>query len=325
MRVTPPEPNEREKLVTSENNGREQADATGGRGCADAATEDFVAHRNLLFTVAYEMLGSAADAEDVLQETWLKWAGVDLGTVRDRRAYLVRITTRQSLNRLRTLGRRKESYVGSWLPEPLLTTPDVAEDVELADSVSMAMMLVLETLTPVERAVFVLREVFDLGYDEIAEAVEKTPAAVRQIAHRARAHVAARRPRGEVTAAESRRALAAFQRAVETGDLQGLLDILSPDVVLLGDGGGIKQAVLRPIVGADKVARLMLGGLVKLPVAVTMDPAQVNGHPSLVIRLDGELDTVVAVRMEAGRIKGLYAVRNPEKLSYMREATALSR
>ncbi|WP_233646614.1 RNA polymerase sigma-70 factor [Streptomyces sp. BSE6.1] len=311
--------------MTSEDNGREQADATGGRGCADAATEDFVAHRNLLFTVAYEMLGSAADAEDVLQETWLKWAGVDLETVRDRRAYLVRITTRQSLNRLRTLGRRKESYVGSWLPEPLLTTPDVAEDVELADSVSMAMMLVLETLAPVERAVFVLREVFDLGYDEIADAVEKSPAAVRQIAHRARAHVAARRPRGEVTAAESRRALAAFQRAVETGDLQGLLDILSPDVVLLGDGGGIKQAVLRPIVGADKVARLVLGGLVKLPVAVTMDAAQVNGHPSLVIRLDGELDTVVAVRMEAGRITGLYAVRNPEKLSYMREATALSR
>ncbi|MCW1094115.1 RNA polymerase sigma-70 factor [Streptomyces sp. RS2] len=326
MHETPPEPNEREKLVTSENSGREQDDATGGGAAADAATEDFVAHRNLLFTVAYEMLGSAADAEDVLQETWLRWAGVDLDTVHDRRAYLVRITTRQALNRLRTLGRRKESYVGSWLPEPLLTTPDVAEDVELADSVSMAMMLVLETLAPVERAVFVLREVFDLGYDEIAEAVEKSPAAVRQIAHRARAHVAARRPRGEVSAAESRRALAAFQRAVETGDLQGLLDILSPDVVLLGDGGGIKQAVLRPIIGADKVARLMLGGLGKLDMAMRMDPAQVNGHPALVVRLDGELDTVVAVRFDEGRITGLYAVRNPEKLSYMREeATTLSR
>ncbi|MFF0645762.1 MULTISPECIES: RNA polymerase sigma-70 factor [Streptomyces] len=312
--------------MTSENSGREQDDATGGGAAADAATEDFVAHRNLLFTVAYEMLGSAADAEDVLQETWLRWAGVDLDTVHDRRAYLVRITTRQALNRLRTLGRRKESYVGSWLPEPLLTTPDVAEDVELADSVSMAMMLVLETLAPVERAVFVLREVFDLGYDEIAEAVEKSPAAVRQIAHRARAHVAARRPRGEVSAAESRRALAAFQRAVETGDLQGLLDILSPDVVLLGDGGGIKQAVLRPIIGADKVARLMLGGLGKLDMAMRMDPAQVNGHPALVVRLDGELDTVVAVRFDEGRITGLYAVRNPEKLSYMREeATTLSR
>ncbi len=140
-------------------------------GRPDPATEAFLAHRNLLFTVAYEMLGSAADAEDVLQETWLRWVGVDLGTVRDQRAYLVRITTRQALSRLRTLGRRKESYVGPWLPEPLLTTPDVAEDVELADSVSMAMLLVLETLTPAERAVFVLREVFDVAYDEIAGAV----------------------------------------------------------------------------------------------------------------------------------------------------------
>lgn len=166
---------------------------------ADTATEVFLAHRNLLFTVAYEMLGSAADAEDVLQETWLRWVGVDLDGVRDRRAYLVRITTRQALIRLRALRRRRESYVGSWLPEPLLTTPDVAEDVELADSVSMAMLLVLETLTPTERAVFVLREVFDLDYDEIAGAVDKSPAAVRQIAHRARAHVAARRPRGTVS------------------------------------------------------------------------------------------------------------------------------
>ena len=176
-------------------------------GSMDCATEGFVAHRNLLFTVAYEMLGSAADAEDVLQETWLRWAGVDLGTVRDHRAYLVRITTRQALNRLRTLGRRRESYVGPWLPEPLLTAPDVAEDVELAESVSMAMLLVLETLTPTERAVFVLREVFDLAYDEIAEAVDKSPAAVRQIAHRARA--ARRRPptaRGGFPGRDPRRA-----------------------------------------------------------------------------------------------------------------------
>ena len=222
--------------------------ADGGR--MDSATEGFVAHRNLLFTVAYELLGSAADAEDVLQETWLRWAGVDLGTVRDQRAYLVRITTRQALGRLRTLRRRKESYVGPWLPEPLLTTPDVAEDAELADSVSMAMLLVLETLTPAERAVFVLREVFDVTYDEIAEAVGKSPAAVRQIAHRARAHVAARRPRGVVSPAETRDALEAFQRAVETGDLQRLLDILAPDVVFLGDGGGVAQAALAPVAGA---------------------------------------------------------------------------
>jgi len=322
--------NERELLVMSEDNGREEQGGDAGTERldgrrADVATDAFVTHRNLLFTVAYEMLGSAADAEDVLQETWLRWAGVDLAEVRDPRAYLVRITTRQALTRLRTLGRRKESYVGSWLPEPLLTTPDVAEDVELADSVSMAMMLVLETLTPTERAVFVLREVFDLDYDEIAEAVDKSPAAVRQTAHRARAHVAARRPRGVVSPTETRDALDAFQRAVRTGDLQGLLDILAPDVVLLGDGGGIKQAVLRPITGADKVARLMIGGLMKQGGAVSMGPAQVNGYPALILRLDGELDTVLAVRFDEGRITGLYAVRNPEKLRGMQRETVLHR
>src|SRR5262249_51429591 len=168
-------------------------------GRPDPATEAFVAHRNLLFTVAYEILGSAADAEDVLQEAWLRWSGVDLDGVRDQRAYLVRITTRQALNRLRTLGRRRESYVGPWLPEPLLTAPGAAEGVERADSVWRAMLLVLETLAPTERGVFVLREVFALEYDEIAQAVEKSPATVRQIAHRARAHVAARRPRGAVS------------------------------------------------------------------------------------------------------------------------------
>jgi RNA polymerase sigma-70 factor (TIGR02957 family) len=291
----------------------------------DPATEAFLVHRNLLFTVAYEMLGSAADAEDVLQETWLRWAGVDLGTVRDQRAYLVRITTRQALTRLRTLGRRRESYVGPWLPEPLLTSPDVAEDVELADSVSMAMLLVLETLAPTERAVFVLREVFDLGYDEIAEAVDKSPAAVRQIAHRARAHVAARRPRGVVSAAETRDALEAFQRAAETGDLQRLLDLLAPDVVLLGDGGGVKQSVPRPIVGADKVGRLLVIGLGRITAGASLQPAQVNGYPALILRLNGEIDTVVAVRIDDGLITGLYAVRNPEKLSRMERETTLSR
>jgi RNA polymerase sigma-70 factor (ECF subfamily) len=293
-------------------------------GRPDPATEAFLAHRNLLFTVAYEMLGSAADAEDVLQETWLRWTGVDLDTVRDRRAYLVRVATRQALGRLRTLGRRKESYVGPWLPEPLLTAPDVAEDVELADSVSMAMLLVLETLTPTERAVFVLREVFALGYDEIAEAVEKSPAAVRQIAHRARAHVTARRPRGVASPAEARTALEAFQRAVDTGDLQGLLDILAPDVVFLGDGGGVKQAVLRPVAGADKVGRLLAAGLVRI-AEMSLRPAQVNGYPALILQFNGEIDTVVAVRIDDGLITGLYAVRNPEKLSRMDSETALRR
>ena len=297
--------------------------ACGGR--MDSATEAFTAHRNLLFTVAYEMLGSAADAEDVLQETWLRWAGVDLGTVRDQRAYLVRITTRQALSRLRTLRRRKESYVGPWLPEPLLTAPDVAEDVELADSVSMAMLLVLETLTPTERAVFVLREVFDLEYDEIAEAVDKSPAAVRQIAHRARAHVAARRPRGVVSPAETRAALEAFQRAAETGDLQSLLDILAPDVVFLGDGGGVVQAVLVPVVGAGRVARLLAAGLGRIAAAASLQPVQVNGYPALILRLNGDIDAVIAVRIDDGLITGLYVVRNPEKLSRVERETAVSR
>jgi RNA polymerase sigma-70 factor (ECF subfamily) len=291
----------------------------------DPATGAFLAHRNLLFTVAYEMLGSAADAEDVLQETWLRWAGVDLGIVHDQRAYLVQITTRQALARLRALGRRKETYVGPWLPEPLLTAPDVAEDVELADSVSMAMLLVLETLTPAERAVFVLREVFDVPYDEIAEAVGKSPAAVRQIAHRARDHVAARRPREVVSPAETRAALDAFQRAAETGDLQNLLDILAPDVVFLGDGGGVVQAVRAPIVGAAKVSRVLALGLPTIGTPGSLRPTQVNGYPALVFRVDGEIDTVIALCVANGLITGLYAVRNPAKLSRMDQETALSR
>jgi RNA polymerase sigma-70 factor (ECF subfamily) len=290
----------------------------------DTATETFLAHRNLLFTVAYEMLGSAADAEDVLQETWLRWVKVDLGQVRDPRAYLVRITTRQSLNRLRTMSRRKEVYVGPWLPEPLLTAPDVAEDVELAESVSMAMMLVLETLSPTERAVFVLREVFDVDYDEIAAAVDKTPAAVRQIAHRARRHVDARRPREVVPSGRIRAALESFQRAFEARDLQGLMDVLAPEVVLVSDGGGLKHAALRPISGADKVVRFIVGGTGKAEGTLTSDPTVVNGNPALVLRLDGEVDGIMAIRVEDARITGLYYVRNPEKLTRVASETPLT-
>ncbi|MET7737796.1 RNA polymerase sigma-70 factor [Streptomyces sp. NPDC005402] len=290
----------------------------------DPATETFVAHRNLLFTVAYEMLGSAADAEDVLQETWLRWVRVDLAQVQDRRAYLVRITTRQALNRLRTMTRRKEAYVGPWLPEPLLTAPDVAEDVELSESLSMALMCVLETLSPTERAVFVLREVFDVDYDEIAAAVEKSPEAVRQIAHRARRHVDARRPRRAASAGETRAAVESFRRALETGDLQGLLDVLAPDVVLVSDGGGVKQAAPRPIAGADKVARFIRGGIAKFTVTLTGEATEVNGSPALVLRVNGEIDGVLAARVEDGRITGLYYVRNPEKLTRVGSQTPLT-
>lgn len=281
----------------------------------DVAVAAFSAHRNLLFTVAYEMLGSAADAEDVLQETWLRWATVDLAAVRDHRAYLVQITSRQALDRLRSLGRRKETYVGPWLPEPLLTAPDVADDVELADSLSTAMLLVLETLAPTERAVFVLREVFDVPYEEIAAAVDKTPAAVRQIARRARLHVDARRPRATVSAAQTRTVLESFQRALETGDLQGMFDVLAPDVVSMSDGGGIKQAALRPITGADNVVRFLLGGIAKTAAAITIDHIVLNGGPALRFHVNGELDGVLAARVEGDRIVNLYFVRNPEKLT----------
>ncbi|MDP9869389.1 MULTISPECIES: RNA polymerase sigma-70 factor [Streptosporangium] len=303
------------------------AEPMAGGGLMDratAATETFLAHRNLLFTVAYEMLGSAADAEDVLQETWLRWIKVDVGQVHDQRAYLVRIATRRSLDRLRTMKRRKETYVGSWLPEPLLTAPDVAEDAELAESVSMALMLVLETLSPTERAVFVLREVFDVGYEEIAAAVGKTPAAVRQIAHRARRHVDARRPREAVSPSQARAALESFQRALETRDLQALLDVLAPEVVLVSDGGGVRQAAPRPITGADKVARMIVSGLGKAQVALTSEPTVVNGNPALLLRVDGEIDGVIAVRVEDARITGLYYVRNPQKLTRIASETPLT-
>jgi RNA polymerase sigma-70 factor (ECF subfamily) len=289
--------------------------------------DPFLAHRSLLFTVAYEMLGSAADAEDVVQETWLRWAELSAaarGDVRDPRAYLVRIVTRQALNRLRTLARQREEYVGEWLPEPLLTSPDVAEDVELAESVSFAMLTVLETLGPTDRAVFVLREVFDTPYDEIAAAVGRTPAAVRQIAHRAREHVAARRPRVQVSRAEQEAVVARFLAAVRGGDLQGLLDVLAPDVVLVADGGGVVAAARRPIEGATRVGAL-LGALGRLAGDLQAMPMRLNGAPAVRFDLDDELDTVASMVIEDGRITRIYAVRNPHKLARLGEEAPLSR
>jgi RNA polymerase sigma-70 factor (TIGR02957 family) len=291
----------------------------------DSATQVFLAHRNLLFTIAYQILGSAADAEDVLQETWLRWVKVELAQVVDQRAFLARITTRLSLDRLRALKRRKESYIGPWLPEPLLTTPDVADDVELADSVSMAMLLVLEALSPTERAVFVLREVFCVDYDEIAAAVDKTPAAVRQIAHRAHQHVEARRPRVEVSASEARAAVESFRRALETGDFESLLKVLAPDVVLVTDGGGIRQAALRPISGAEKVVRFVTGGIRKRGVSLAADRTVINGNPALLLSVDGQIDGVLGMRVEHARVTGIYYICNPEKLSRVTSQTALVR
>jgi RNA polymerase sigma-70 factor (TIGR02957 family) len=286
--------------------------------------ESFVAHRSLLFTVAYELLGSAADAEDVVQEAWLRWADVDPAAVRNPRAYLVRTVSRQALNRLRTLSRRRDDYVGEWLPEPLLTTPDVAEDVELAESVSIAMLAVLESLTPTERAVFVLHEVFDVPYGEIADAVDKPAATVRQIAHRARGHVAARRPRVKVSPREQELVMTSFLSALQTGDINGLVSVMAPDVVLVTDGGGIKKAALRPIAGVEKVLRFLSA---VTPTDATMDsaPIWVNGQPAVRIDLNGELDTIATAEIVNGLVTRLYIIRNPEKLGRLAEATGFTR
>ncbi len=285
---------------------------------------EFEALRPLLFTVAYEMLEVAADAEDVVQEAWLRWSRVDRATVRDERAYLVRVVTRLALNRLRTLARRRESYVGPWLPEPLLTAPDVADDVELAESVSTAMLLVLQTLTPLERAVFVLREVFDVPYDEIADAVERTPAAVRQVAHRAREHVAARRPRQRVDRGEHAAVLERFRAAASTGDLEALVEVLSPDVVLVTDGGGVRKAALRPILGREKVLRF-LEAVTPKDAEIGFRVASVGGQPGLVVFMDGVLDSVITLDAVDGVVGSLYFVRNPDKLTSLEREVRLAR
>jgi RNA polymerase sigma-70 factor (TIGR02957 family) len=289
--------------------------------------DPFIAHRSLLFTVAYEMLGSVADAEDVVQETWLRWAALadaERREVRDPRAYLVRIVTRLCLNRLRTLTRQREEYVGEWLPEPVLTSPDVAEDVELAESVSIAMLAVLETLRPTERAVFVLREVFDVPYDDIAEALDKSTAAVRQIATRARKHVAARRPRMSVSRTEQQQVVERFLAALTTGDVPGLLEVLAPDVLVVGDGGGLAPTIPKPVRGAAKLAPVMARFADVAPDARAF-VVDLNGGIAARIDPGGENDTAVSFVIEDGQITQIYAIRNPHKLKRLSELAELRR
>ena len=287
-------------------------------------TEDpFVVHRNLLFTVAYEMLGSAADADDVLQETWLRWANVDQSQVSDPRAYLIRIVTRQALNQMRTLSRRREEYIGEWLPEPLLTSPDVADDIQLAESVSMAMLTVLETLEPTERAVFVLREVFDMPYGEIAEAMGKSAAAVRQMAWRAREHVAARRPRVKVNRSEQEAVVERFLSAVRTGQIRDLMDIMAPDVVLTADGGGLVPAARVPVHGAEQVATL-LARANRVQTGFSTRIVWLNGAPAGRIEVGGQ-SIAVSLVVENGQVSRIYAVANPRKLTRLDQPADLAR
>lgn len=284
----------------------------------DEHADRFTLLRPLLFTIAYEILGTATEADDVLQDSYLRWADVDLSTVRDTKSYLARLVTRQALNALRTTARRREDYVGPWLPEPLLLTDDDAStDVVLAESVSMAMLVVLETLTPDERAVFVLREVFGLDHADIAAAVDKSVVTVRQVAHRARAHVAARRRRfAPADASTTARITERFMAAAATGDLAGLLSLLAPDVRWTADSGGKAVAARKPLVGAEKVAAFLVdlfrGG--RQPSDLRIEMVNCNHTPAMAAYRGDRLDGVILLEIVDERIVDCYVIRNPDKL-----------
>ncbi|GGM11194.1 RNA polymerase sigma-70 factor [Nakamurella endophytica] len=295
-------------------------------GAPDPGAALWAEHRSLLFTIAYEITGSAADAEDVVSDCYLRWRSVDPATVDAPRPYLARIATRQALNLVRTRQRRREDYVGPWLPEPLLTVPDVADDAVLAESVSIAMLLVLQTLSPDERAVFLLREVFAFPHAEIAGAMGRSEAAVRQLAHRARSAVQSRRPRFDTDARANAAVLERFWTAAVSGDVQGLMDVLAPDVVLLADGGGRVSAARRPVSGRDDVARFLLGLAGKgVAASWTFVPATVNASAGLLAYLGEVLDSASAVDVEDGRIVRIFYVRNPDKLAGLSGPATLAR
>jgi RNA polymerase sigma-70 factor (TIGR02957 family) len=283
--------------------------------------EVFEAHRGLMFAIAYRMLGAIADAEDAVQDAWLRWSAASRADVADPRAYLARIVTNTALNRLRSARSRREAYVGPWLPEPLLTEagPDAAARAELAESVSVAMLVVLESLTPEERAVFVLREVFGFEHAEIGTALGRSAPAVRQLAHRAREHVQARRPRFDVDWNQQREVTERFLAAAAGGDIEGLMTVLAPDVTLLTDGGGKTRAALRPITGAAKAARY-LAAIAGRPYEgmdlsdMTLEAAEINGSPGTLIMSGSRAIAALTLTVSDGRITAIQLLANPDKL-----------
>jgi RNA polymerase sigma-70 factor (ECF subfamily) len=282
-------------------------------------TDVFEQHRRLLTGVAYRMLGRVADAEDVVQEAWLRWSGADRGEVRDPRAYLVRIVTRLAVDRLRQIKARDEAYVGPWLPEPYVTdytttVPDAAERTVLADSVSLALLVVLESLSPLERAVFVLREAFGYPYAEIAAMLDRGEPAVRQLAARARKHVEERRPRYDVDPAQRRDLTERFLAAAGEGDLEGLMALLAPDVQLVGDSGGKAKAPVRILHTADKVGRFLVGTAARGVPDMSVRLLEFNGGPAVLVLSGGVPDTAFQIDVADGRVQRIYVVRNPDKL-----------
>ncbi|WP_369257665.1 RNA polymerase sigma factor SigJ [Geodermatophilus amargosae] len=289
----------------------------------------FDAHRRLLFTVAYQMLGSVADAEDVVQDAWLRWSAADRDDVADPRAYLVRVATRLALDRLDSARARRETYVGPWLPEPLLTggAGDPADDAVLGDEVSLALLVVLETLSPAERAVFVLREVFGVPAGEVAAVLGRSEAAVRQLGHRAREHVAARRPRFDADPQAHREVTERFLAATTGGDVDALLAALAPGAVLVTDGGGRTKAALRPITGAAKVARFLTAVAsdgASLP-GLRIGLAEVNGLPGVAAWTDAGPFVAVSLVVADGLVQQVFVVLNPDKLAGLRRDGGSSR
>lgn len=286
----------------------------------NADQEQFQRYRSLLFSVSYRLLGSAADAEDAVQDAWIKWSASDRSQVADPKAYLVRIVSHLAMDRLRSTRHKREVYVGPWLPEPILTGGDASETALDTESVSMAMLVVLETLSPLERAVFVLKEVFDFSHAEIAEAVERSEAAVRQAAHRAREHVRSRRPRFTADRAQQRAATERFFAAAMGGDMNSLMELLSPDVTLWTDGGGKVRQALRPVVGASTVAAWFAAiGTVPYqgvePADMRAEPAEINGGPGMLFTSPDRVIATVTLDFDAeGRISAIHNVANPDKL-----------
>jgi RNA polymerase sigma-70 factor (ECF subfamily) len=304
---------------------------TQSAGSGGEHAERFILLRPLLFTIAYEILGSATGADDVLQDSYLRWADVDLAGVRDTKSYLARLVTRQALNALRADARRREEYVGPWLPEPLLLDDhDPSADVVLAESVSMAMLVLLETLSPDERAVFVLREVFGFDHGEIAEAVGKPTPTVRQIAHRAREHVRARRkrfPSGQAVDAERNAEITAqFLATAAGGDVEALMTMLAQDATWTADSGGKVSAARRPVVGAARVARAIVGLMRKTAgLGLHLELAVCNSAPAVLTYLDGRLEMVISVDITDDKITNFYVMRNPEKLTALTNRREISR
>ncbi|GHO97960.1 DNA-directed RNA polymerase sigma-70 factor [Reticulibacter mediterranei] len=283
--------------------------------------ESFETYRPYLFAIAYRMLGSAMDAEDMVQETYIRFSATPPETIHSPKAFLTTIITRLCMDQLQLARRKRETYVGPWLPEPILTTEtaevaDPEQRVETEESISLAFLILLEELQPFERAVFLLREVFEYEFAEMASMLNKSEAACRRSFSRAKQHLREHRPRFPASRQTHRQLLSRYQQAVQTGEMNPLMSLLAEDVTLWADGGGkIKTAALRPIVGRDKVARFSLGTRRFMPAGHRIEMAEVNGQPALIVYDGNQVFSVLTIEVEDEQIRSIQIIANPEKLA----------